>query len=311
MKFSRIDELRSSLKDEYAIKYSDRVKQCSKGKFINLLDKNKEDINTEMYDSEGSEVLYRNFLNWMFATFREDEQSFRKKCFSGFGCLQGKKILITSCGLGEDVAVALDLVGDDGFVHAQDLSKKFITLSAEKNNVENAVLSISDALCLPYRDNYFDAVYHFGGINLFGDIRLAIAEMERVCKVGSMVIFGDESVALHLRDIDYGKMLINNNSLWSEKVPLEHLPINASDINLTYILGNCFYLISFKKRNKLPAIDIDIPHIGHRGGTIRKRYFGEIEGIDVSLKEALYEKAKKTNTSVSTIIEELLKKAID
>jgi SAM-dependent methyltransferase len=308
MKLSRVVEFRASLKDEYAAKYSDDIEQCSKGKFINLLDKTKEDINTEMYDTESSVVLYRNFLNWLFATFEEDEQSFRKECFDGFGCLQGKKILITSCGLGEDVTTALDLVGEEGVVHAQDLSKQFVSLSSEKNSFENAIFNVSDALSLPYRDNYFDAVYHFGGINLFGDIKKAIAEMERVCKVGSKIIFGDESVALHLRDTDYGRMLINNNSLWNEKVPLEHLPVNASDINLTYILGNCFYLISFKKRSKLPAVNIDIPHIGHRGGSIRKRYFGSIEGIDVSLKDALYKDAKEKNTSVSGIIEKLVKR---
>ena len=83
---------------------------------------------------------------------------------------------------------------------------------------------MSDALSLPYCDNYFDAVYHFGGINLFGNIRLAISEMERVCKLGGQVMFGDESVAMHLRDSDYGKMFIHNNSLWEETLHYHVFP---------------------------------------------------------------------------------------
>ena len=158
---------------------------------------------------------------------------------------QFEKILITSCGLGEDVSVAAKLVGKNGVVHAQDLSQRFVKLASQNNKIHNVFLNVSDALSLPYRDNYFDAVYHFGGINLFGDINLAISEMARVCKVGGQVMFGDRSVAMHLRHSDYGKMFIKNNSLWEEVLPLQHLPLSAQKIDISYVLGNCFYLIKF------------------------------------------------------------------
>ena len=307
----RIDELKMALKQEIVDKFSLSVKECKRGGFLNFMEFRKDDFNTEMYDKDSSIDIYRNFLDWLFATFEEDESTFRKSCLERFGNLNSKKILITGCGLGEDVTIAKELVGDDGVIHAQDLSLKFIELSSQKNSSDNVFLNVSDALSLPYCDNYFDAVYHFGGINLFGNIELAISEMERVCKLGGQVMFGDESIAIHLRDTDYGKMFIKNNSLWEETLPLSYIPQNASNIEISYVLGNCFYLIKFTKCSGLPSVNIDIPHIGYRGGNVRKRYFGVIEGIEESLKNSLYEKAKSEQTSVNMILEELVKKYLE
>ena len=299
-------ELSAALKNTHLNALRAQIDTNNKGDILNLLNQKKIDINTAMYDSDTSVDIYRNFLDWLFATFQEDEMYFRKTCLARFGDIKGKKILITSCGLGEDLTVAIEHVGQNGVVHAQDLSERFAAYAAERNKLDNVFITVSDALDLPYANNYFDAVYHFGGINLFGDIRLAISEMERVCKVGGQVMFGDESVAMHLRDNDYGKMFIHNNDLWGEKLPLSQLPLNASDINITYVLGNCFYLIQFTKMIGLPSVNSDVPHIGYRGGSVRKRYQGGIEGIDVSLKNALYERAKKENRSVSAILESLV-----
>ena len=141
------------------------IEDCKRGGFLNFIKFGKDDINTEMYDNDSSIKIYRNFLEWLFTTFKEDESTFRKSCLERFGNLNSKKILITSCGLGEDIVLAKDLVGNDGIVHAQDLSLKFVELSSQKNSSDNVFINISDALSLPYCDNYFDAVYHFGGIS--------------------------------------------------------------------------------------------------------------------------------------------------
>ena len=144
--------------------------KCKDGDWVNLLPQSKYDKNVDLYDNDNSVEIYRNFLSWLFATFKQSEEDFRSFWLGRLGNLSSKKIQITGCGLGEDISLALQMVGPNGFVHAQDLSKKFIATAAIKNCVGNAPLNASDALALPYRDNYFDAVYHFGGINLFGDI---------------------------------------------------------------------------------------------------------------------------------------------
>jgi ubiquinone/menaquinone biosynthesis C-methylase UbiE len=42
---------------------------------------------------------------------------------------------------------------------------------------------------LPYRDQVFDAVFHFGGINFFNNVQQAVDEMARVVKPGGKVVF--------------------------------------------------------------------------------------------------------------------------
>ncbi len=276
--------------------------------YINLIKNQKKDVFSEdLYNSEYSVEIYKNFLKWLLETFNISEKKFREDWIKYLDLKTGQKVLITSCGLGSDINSCIKLVGKDGMVHAQDLSSKFIEYCSDCYNDDNIGFSVSDALDLPYRDNYFDAVCHFGGINLFGDIRTAIQEMTRVCKVNGKILFGDESVAPHLRENKYGKMFIKNNKLWGHHLPLKYLPENSIDINIRYILGNCFYLIGFIKNSGLPKVNIDIEHVGHRGGSVRTRYFGELEGVNPELRKKIYDKAKQNKTSVSKMLENFLK----
>ncbi len=283
--------------------------QGEKGNFANLLaniGSEYDKRNRESYDTEFSVETYRNYLDWLFATFETDELEFRKSCIDILELKAGDKVLITGCGLGEEVEICCETVGASGVVHGQDLSALFIEHASEKTQHANSVYTISSALDLPYREGYFDAVFHFGGINLFGDVRIAVSEMNRVCRIGGKVVFGDESVAQHLRATDYGKMVIKNNALWKSPLPLDQLPIEASSIIIKYVLGNCFYIIGFKKNKHLPSINIDVPHVGYRGGSIRTRFFGELEGVKIETKLKIYNYAKDNNTSVHDVLNNII-----
>ena len=74
-------------------------------------------------------------------------------------------------------------------------------------------------------------------------------------------------------------------------------------------VGYCFYVIEYTASDTPLPINIDIPHIGKRGGTIRTRYLGKLEGIDPSLKEKLYLQAEKQGVSRVDFIEDLIRKA--
>jgi len=249
----------------------------SSNNFVDLLYKktlSNNNFNKDLYNQKKSIEIYTNFLNWLFLTFKISEKEFRMLSLNSLKIknINLIKVLVTGCGLVEDVEMFCKLSNSNSEIHAQDFSTEFITYAANNTQYEKSFFTISDALNLPYKYNYFDIVFHFGGINLFYNINKAILEMNRVCKVGGTVRFEDESVAEHLRNTDYGKMLIANNSLWSANLPLKELPITAQEINIKYIFGNCFYLIDFKKSNSLPDIDIDVPHKSPRGGSIRSRY---------------------------------------
>ena len=265
----------------------------------------------ENYNQSFSVEVYRNFLSWLFQTFGENEILFRKKMVENLRIKESNVVLVTGCGLGEDLSPILDVVGENGAVYAQDLSSEMVI--AASNNIiprhpnSKIYFSVSDANHLPFPSNFFDGAFHFGGINLFENIKGSILEMERVVKSRGRVVFGDEGVAPWLRGTEYERMAVINNRLWSANAPIELIPENSTDVNLSWVLGNCFYLISFEVSNKPPFMDIDVPHKGIRGGSMRTRYFGQLEGVTEEMKKFVFEDAKQRGISVHDWLEEVIK----
>ena len=118
------------------------------------------------------------------------------------------------------------------------------------------------------------------GINLFSSIRQGITEMNRVVKSGGKIVISDEGVAPWLVDTEIGRQLITNNPLYACQAPMALLPDTARDVRLSYELHNCFYVIEFTAGDGPLPINIDVPHVGRRVGSIRTRYAGRLEGID-------------------------------
>jgi ubiquinone/menaquinone biosynthesis C-methylase UbiE len=262
--------------------------------------------NLQMYNSENSTDIYRNFLSWLFQTFGETEKAFRERLLQQLRLEKGMKVLVTGCGLGEDIPLIMAMIGVEGELHAQDLSKSMVKAASELNNHPNLCFSVSNGNTLPHPSRYFDAVFHFGGINLFGDVKKAIAELERVCKVGGRVVFGDEGIAPHLRGTLYADIAINNNKLWESQPPINLLPTNAIDVEIKFILGNCFYLMAFTPSEGFPKMNIDVIHKGSRGGSARTRYFGKVEGVTERTREKLMLAARQRGMSVHDLLEEII-----
>lgn len=300
------------LSDNHGILYefggaSRNVVDFMRSSAINADDK----VNLDMYNSKQSIEIYRNFLEWLFQTFNINEVDFRDQILSSLQLAEGHKVLIVSCGLGEDIPIVIEKIGSSGELHAQDISRTMVIESADRNKFENVFFTVSNAMALPYASNYFDAVFHFGGINLFGDIKTAISELDRVCKNGGRVVFGDEGIADHLVGTQYHDIAVCNNKLWGSKPPMGSLPFNARDISLKYILGNCFYLIDFTSGDDFPYMNIDVKHKGLRGGTARTRYFGQLEGVTEKSKLKLQKQAKNLNMSIHQLLESILDSNFD
>jgi SAM-dependent methyltransferase len=195
-----------------------------------------------MYNTRQAAEVYRNFLNWLFATFEVDEASFRQSLVSKLHLKPGDRLLITGCGLGDDVIPVVNTFGPEVQVFALDLSTAMVSHAAEalgnlgvlRNGVVN--LSVADACELPFADGTFDAVFHFGGINLFSDPKRGIFEMTRVVKEGGRVVFGDEGVAPWLKGTHYARMVIANNPLWEADSLISQLPFSAVNVNIRQLL---------------------------------------------------------------------------
>ena len=270
-----------------------------------------ENYNLKIYDQSFSVERYRNELNWLLATFNETETLFRRRNVAKLKLHKGDHVLITACGLGGDIQPIAEAVGPEGKVYVQDLAPEMVLEATRQTDLlmiatENIHFSVGDAAHLPFADGKFDAAFHFGGINLFDDIKLSIGEMERVVKNGGMVVFGDESVGPWLRDTDYGRAAICNNSLWEVKTPIDLLPPKAINVELSWVLGSCFYLIAFQVSSAGPYMNMDVPHIGLRGGSMRTRYFGRIEGVREESKRLVFEEAAKNKLSVHNWLEEAI-----
>jgi ubiquinone/menaquinone biosynthesis C-methylase UbiE len=225
------------------------------------------------YEIDNANLIYINFLKWLFKTFKTNEKKFREKIFQDIELKKKQKILITGIGTGSDLEFILKKFKTYNLkIFAQDLSY-YLLESCVKKIKKKIYYNVSDARSLPFKNNFFDHVFHFGGINLFGNFSQCVLEMERVVKVGGSVTFGDESIAPWLRKTIYSEMLINNNKLWKFRFDLKRITLNAKDVNIKYLLGNCFYLVNYifdpKYKNKF---NYDVKHKSPRGGSILSRF---------------------------------------
>lgn len=265
-----------------------------------------------MYDQKTSVNTYRNFLDWLFQTFDESESFFRARLVERLKLGIGNRVLVTGCGLGDDIQPIIDVIGRDGELYATDLAAEMVLAASnyvtpDQSTLKNIRFSICNAMLLPFSDNFFDGAFHFGGINLFDNIKLSTSEMERVVRPGGRVVFGDEGVAPWLKSTEYGRMAINNNPLWAASAPIDLLPRNAVDVHLSWVLGNCFYVIDFEVSDTGPSMNIDLPHKGRRGGTMRTRYFGQLEGVSEESKNFVLEDAARRGLTVHDWLEQVIK----
>jgi len=265
------------------------------------------------YTLEDAAAIHDNSLRWVFNTFGSDEPTLRKSLIARLRLSKGKTILVTGAGAGNDLPYLVKSLEGEGIIYAQDIAKQMLLAGVERHGSPDAPgvqihFSASDATNLPFNDNVFDAAYHFGGINLFPDIRKGIAEMDRVVKPGGRIVISDEGAAPWLKQTELGKMLINNNALYAYDAPLDLLPETAREVNLSWEVGNCFYVIDYMVSDRPLDINIDVPHVGKRGGTIRTRYSGQLEGVDPALRDRVYAEAASQGLSRVEYLERLLGK---
>lgn len=239
-------------------------------KFVDFSIADSEKVDQRVKYNDGIVDRYQNFLQWLHLTFQTNDYDLRRNIFQGVEVAADANVLIVGVGLGHDVDFLINQEGrHDLRVHCQDLSLEMLAEARKlfaQRNISICEMNCSNASNLPYVDNYFDFVFHFGGINYFQDRIRAINEMNRVARPGAQIVIGDESVAPWLRGTDFGQMMIVNNPLWRAEPPINEIPSNANFVSLKYILENCFYLLSWRKDLTFPKVNLDVEHIGPRGG---------------------------------------------
>lgn len=268
------------------------------------------------YSMVNAAEVHDNALRWVFATFDDQEPRLRERLIRRLDLKPGNRVLVTGAGAGNDLPYLVNAMGGVGEVVVQDIAKEMLLAGVERHRDSlttprmHLEFSVSDASNLPFADDTFDAAFHFGGINLFPDVAKGIAEMNRVVRPGGKVVIGDEGLSPWLRGTEVGKMLVTNNALYAFEPPLAHLPETARSVKLTWELCNAFYVIEFNVSDLPLPINIDVPHVGKRGGSIRSRYFGQLEGVTPALRDQLYTEAEKRGVSRVELIESFLRSGL-
>lgn len=271
------------------------------------------------YDRVADDI-YDRALDWQFKAFLEDEDMVRETMLDMIAVKPGMKVLEVGCGTGRDSWRLAKRLGAAGELHMQDLSSRMVHVCRRQmagfrqaHGLECAEFySVSNATALPYPDETFDAVFHFGGFNHFGDLEAGAAELTRVTKIGGRVLYGDEAVAPWLKGTEFDGIVSTNNALFKADIPLTSLPASARDVTVKWVIANCFYVIAYTRgEGGAPPLDLDLPHSGMRGGSLRSRYFGVLEGVSVEAKAMVKQAAAEAGLSIHEWLDKVVRDAAE
>ena len=102
---------------------------------------------------------------------------------------------------------------------------------------------------LPFRDECFDIVFHFGGINFFNDKQKALEEMVRVAKKGSKLLVADETDDL-IKD-GYNKIGFSRRYFKDAQVNVKAIekavPEHVTEKETDYLWDGRIYCVTFRK----------------------------------------------------------------
>lgn len=101
---------------------------------------------------------------------------------------------------------------------------------------------------LPYAENYFDSVFHMGGINFFTDPAAAIHEMIRVARPGTRVVIVDETEEFAQRhETTFIAKAFYRDRPRTIKAPLDLVPPHMNQVEVNTVWDGDLYVLSFRK----------------------------------------------------------------
>ena len=203
---------------------------------------------------------YDRGVTWVFESLNSDEQANRQKMCDLLHLKPGMKVLEVGAGTGKDSELIIKAIAPNGEAYLSDLSPKMLQLAKQRLNPEGVTVNyfIANGTYLPFEDNTFDAVFHFGGINTFAERKEAFEEFNRVAKVGARIVVGDESVPAWLRNEPTYKTLMKANPMFADEVPLQDLPKNIENFELHWIFGFGYYVIGYNKSSIIPEVNVNL-----------------------------------------------------
>jgi len=260
---------------------------------------------------EGVAEIYDDVAHLSFQIQYVDETNARREFVQLLNLQPDSRVLELACGTGRDSVVIASELNENGQFYLQDISRSMLLHCKKKlSDVSVPVeFSIGNACYLPFPDRYFDAVFSFGGLGVFGNIPQSLKEIVRVSKIGAKVVVGDESMPPWLYETEYGRILINNNPLFKKTIPFEHIPVEARNVVVRWVVGGVYYLIEFAAGVGEPKADFDYEIPGKRGGTLRTRYYGRLEGVKPETHSLAKRAREKSGKSMHQWLDDVVREA--
>jgi ubiquinone/menaquinone biosynthesis C-methylase UbiE len=175
-----------------------------------------------------------------------DMEKGRNQIVSLIGLEPGMKILEVSPGPGVFQKYLRDCIGEAGELVALDLSVGMLQQCRKRNKSLNVELIHGNAQYLPFADNSFDALFHFGGVNLFNDPQKAISEFIRVVKKDGIVSWGDEGFSVNYKHERRKKIMMKINPGFAR--PRPEVPGSVYEERENEVYEGLAYLVVARKR---------------------------------------------------------------
>src|ERR1035437_63597 len=259
------------------------------------------------YYSEIAKTYDEN-VHITFELYNEKESTVRNRMIDLLELKPNYEVLEVSAGTGKDSEIIASRLGKEGGLWLLDISPDMLVYNIERLKSVGIPTEfiVASACSLPFVDNSFDALYCFAGVGHFPDLPKGLKEMARVVKPGGKVVFCEKNVPEWLRETDYGKICINNNSMFADPVPLKHIPVEARDVGVRWINGNLHYVFDYTVGVGEPKGNFDLELPGERGGTFNTRYYGKLEGVSNETKKKAIEAQKLTGKSMHKWLDEII-----
>jgi len=138
----------------------------------------------------------------------------------------------------------------DMLFHGLDLSWGMLTRCRRRARRLRLEAELCQGLAehLPYQENYFDCVFHMGGINFFTDPAAALREMARVARPGTRLVVVDETEEFaQSHEKSFPARAFYGNRPRTIKAPVDLLPPEMEEVRVDTVWAGDLYVLSFRK----------------------------------------------------------------
>lgn len=180
----------------------------------------------------------------------------RRRLVAALHLQPGQRVLEVGVGTGRNLPHLQNAVAACGLVVGADFSRGMLVQCRRRTRSAHVAAPLLQAEVdrLPFAEGSFDAVLQYGAINIFADVRAAIAEMARVTRPGGRVVVSDQGVRPDRRQGIRYAVASRLIPFLRREPPLEALPPEVSVIRLDWLWRGDCYLLELERRGSSDAL---------------------------------------------------------